>query len=230
MRHNDDQDRVVLEVAERTIGLLVRREAPAATEPRVSRAALDRLAMLLRAELALGDDDESLLLLYARSVAETWLTGHATLLLGTRAAPLLRQRADFLRRSTDPRLAAAIPDPEAVTLLGLARLLDARVYGVVEPPKAYQRHLLSFFDEIDITGAEGTVDALVNRAPPSATGESTGASRIDVIRVSLWVVLFLAHDEFDSVGDRERAQQARELFDQLRDATAGFYERRRKAH
>jgi hypothetical protein len=106
-------------------------------------------------------------------------------------------------------------------------VLDAHVYGVVEPPRAYQRHLLSFFDEIDITGAEGTVDALTHSARPSATGESAGALRRDVVRVSLWVVLFLAHDEFDSVGDRERAQRARDLFDQLREATAGFYERRR---
>jgi hypothetical protein len=227
MRNSDEHARVVEEVAERTIELLEPPITPSAMEPRISRAALDRLAGLLRAELVLRDEDVTLLLLCARSVVETWLTGHATLLLGARATPLVRARADFLRRSTDPRVEAANPDSEGITLLTLARVLDAHVYGVAEPPKAYQRHLLSFFDEIDIAGAEGTVDALTNSARPSATGEFTSAPRRDVIRVSLWVVLFLAHDEFDSVGDRERAQRARDLFDQLRDATVGFYERRR---
>jgi hypothetical protein len=94
------------------------------------------------------------------------------------------------------------------------------VYGAADPPKAFQRHLSSFFTEIDIGAADGTV-AMAAATPPPA--------RSDVLRVSLWVVLFLARYYFDAIGDEELAGRAFGLFQRLRGATDGFYLERARA-
>jgi hypothetical protein len=186
--------------------------------------ALRRVGALLSAELRASADETELLLVCARGVLEAWLTGHAALLLGEEGLRELERRERFLGAVTDPRAAAdldALGRP--VTLLDLARRLDRHVYGVTERPKAFQRHLASFFEEIDIAGAEGTaamLDAFVREAAGGAR------RRADVLRVSLWVGLFLARYYFDATAEPDRASRAYELFQRLRDATDAFYEQR----
>jgi hypothetical protein len=179
-------------------------------------AALARLARLLDMQLAAPRSDDELFALCARAAMETWLTGHAALLLGERGAQLLAERAAHGQPSLDH----------------LARLLDDEMYGESERPKAFRRHLRSFFDEVDITGCEGTTvwlvryldDAAVPRLRTSPLPTSRPA---DFVRVGLWVTLFLAHGYFDAIGDEPAAKGARALFDRFRLATDDFYLRRR---
>jgi hypothetical protein len=218
------QSQTVEELARQTIELLSSsRLSPRPGDVGGAAPALERLATLLHAELQAHDDETELLLLYARTVAETWLTAHVTLLLGQAGIELLRRRRLQLEALTDPRVAG---DPGGgacpVTLLDLARQLDEHVYGAADRPRAFQRHLRSFFEEIDVAGADGSaalLDAQVRERTSAAT-------RADVLRVSLWVVLFVTRYYFDAVSDPERSAQTYALFERLRDATAAFYEER----
>src|SRR5688572_2058300 len=106
----------------------------------VAGPALARLARLLDMQLRAGEGDYELLALCAGAATETWLTGHAVLLLGEVATPLLDQRANG----------------GPVSLAQLARLLDDTMYGESEQPKAFRRHLRSFYEEIDVAGSQGT--------------------------------------------------------------------------
>ncbi len=78
-------------------------------------------------------------------------------------------------------------------------------------------------------GADGTAAMLDAYLERSTDGAATGRERADVLRVSLWVVLFLSRYYFDAVGDTERANQAYGLFRRLREATAGLYQERSRA-
>jgi hypothetical protein len=107
------------------------------------------------------------------------------------------------------------------------------MYGESEKPKAFRRHLRSFFDEIDVGGAEGT-PAWLKRyiddagvAPRVKTSPTMSDAPDDFVRVGLWVTLFLSHDYFAAIGDEVTAKQARALFDRLRAATDEFYSLRR---
>ncbi len=189
-------------------------------------SALQRLGALLNAELRAPPEDDDLRLRYARSVVETWLTGHASLLLGKDGWPVVEHDP------ADPRAAPPLDAPPTVgfaTLLHLARQLDEHVYGVTEPPKAFQRHLRSFFEEIDVRRVDRTRAVVDVRTEPGAGISGSRSARTDVLRVSLWVVLFLSRDYFDALGDVQRATQAYELFRQLRDATAAFYQERSRS-
>ena len=184
----------------------------------VAGSALARLARLLHTQLDASQTDYELFVLCARAALETWLTGHAALLLGESGLQLLDQR---------------MVDGEP-SLEHIATLLDPRMYGESEQPKAFRRHLRSFFDEIDLAGSEGSmvwlaryVDA--DEPPRLRTSPTTSDEPIDFVRVGLWVTLFLAHDYFAAVGDAETAKAARALFDRLRSATDDFYSRRRSA-
>jgi hypothetical protein len=179
-------------------------------------AALSRLARLLDNQLRAGESNYEILALCARASIETWLTGHAALLLGESGMQLLAQRM------TD----AAPP------LEHIAQLLDTVAYGESEQPKAFRRHLRSFFDEVDVAGSEGTMMWLaryVDGDVPARVRVSplTSDEPIDFVRVGLWVTLFLAHDYFAAVGPPEAAKAARALFDRLRGATGEFYARRK---
>lgn len=178
-------------------------------------AALARLARLLQVQLDATVDDYEVLALCARAAIETWLTGHAVVLLGGDAAALLEQRA-----TSD------------VSLDDLARRLDVAMYGESDKPKAFRRHLRSFFDEIDVAGTEGTPRWLERYLDDTVTtsvktSPSVTDSPIDFVRVGLWVTLFLSHDYFAAVDDVVTAKQARALFDRLRAATDDFYSLRR---
>ena len=184
----------------------------------VAGSALARLARLLRTQLDASQMDYELFALCARAAVETWLTGHAALLLGESGLQLLDQR---------------MVDGEP-SLEHIATLLDRAMYGESDQPKAFRRHLRSFFDEIDLAGSEGTmvwlaryVDA--DEPPRLRTSPTTSDEPIDFVRVGLWVTLFLAHDYFAAIGDVETAKAARALFDRLRSATDDFYSRRRSA-
>ena len=182
----------------------------------VAGSALARLSRLLDIQLGADQDEYELLVLCAGAVAETWLTGHAALLLGDEGMKLLDERAI----SGQP------------SLEHLARLLDDTMYGRSEEPKAFRRHLRSFFDEIDIAGAQGTkvwLDRYVDSSARSRIRASPAQSDapVDFVRVGLWVTLFLAHDYFAALGDPATAKAARALFDRLRSATDDFYSRRR---
>ena len=178
-------------------------------------AALARLARLLHVQLDATADDYEVLALCARAAIETWLTGHAAVLLRADAAALLDQRAT-----------------NDVSLEDLARRLDVAMYGESDKPKAFRRHLRSFFDEIDVAGSEGTprwLDRYLDDMPVASVTRSPRATDnpIDFIRVGLWVTLFLSHDYFAAVDDAVTAKQARALFDRLRAATDEFYSLRR---
>jgi hypothetical protein len=183
----------------------------------IGGAALARLARLLQTQLDATPRDYEVFALCARAVIETWLTGHTAVLLGDSGVELLAGRASG-----------------SLTLEDLARRLDVAMYGESEKPKAFRRHLRSFFDEIDVDGTEGTPKWLARyreggtgfgiSSSPSSTDEP-----IDFIRVGLWVTLFLSHDYFAAVDDPVTAKDARALFDRLRAATDDFYYSRRRA-
>jgi hypothetical protein len=183
----------------------------------IGGAALARLARLLQAQLEAAPEEYEVFALCARAVIETWLTGHAAVLLGDPGLDLLTGRATG-----------------ALTLEELARQLDAAMYGESEKPKAFRRHLVSFFDEIDVDGTEGTPKWLA-RYREGGTGlritssPTTTDEPIDFIRVGLWVTLFLSHYYFAAVDDAVTAKDARALFDRLRAATDDFYYSRRRA-
>lgn len=179
-------------------------------------SALARLSRLLDTQLGASEPDYEVLALCARAVVETWLTGHAALLLGETGMQILDQRM------TDGQ----------PSLEHIARMLDDAMYGESEQPKAFRRHLRSFFDEIHVAGTEGTMVWLARYvdggSPPRVTvAPSKSDEPIDFVRVGLWVTLFLAHDYFDATGQIETAKAARALFDRLRSATDDFYSRRR---
>jgi hypothetical protein len=197
-------------------GVTVRSDA--STEPMaVGGAALARLARLLEVQLAAPQPDDEVYALSARAVIETWLTGHAAVLLGDAGLDLLAER-----------------DAGTLTLDELARRLDVTMYGESDKPKAFRRHLASFFDEIDVSGTEGTRTWLARyreaRDPRQiAVGPSMTETPIDFIRVCLWVTLFLSHDYYAAIDDAVNAKAARALFDRLRAATDDFYYTRRRA-
>ena len=185
---------------------------------RVAGSALARLSRLLHMQLGAEQDEYELLVLCGGAVVETWLTGHAALLLGDEGMKLLDERATNGQPSLEH----------------LARRLDDTMYGRSEEPKAFRRHLRSFFEEIDIAGAEGTeiwLDRYVDSSARSRirTSPAESDAPVDFVRVGLWVTLFLAHDYFAAVGDPATANAARALFDRLRTATDDFYSRRKSA-
>jgi hypothetical protein len=189
---------------------------PGVTRQPVAGAALARLSRLLDTQLAAPASDYEVFVLCARAVMETWLTGHASLLLGERGAQLLEERATQGQTSLEY----------------LARLLDEEMYGESPRPKAFRRHLQSFFDEVDISGSEGNTKWLLRylddgAVPLVRTSPRPTDHPADFVRVGLWVTLFLAHGYFDAIGERESAKAARSLFDRLRLATDDFYSRRR---
>ncbi len=201
---------------------------PASMQSRASAAALGRLGGLLELQTTANDPSSELFRVSARVAVQTWMIGHAMLLLGpdidadlerheaaTRAL-LLGWGVDDLHPGDTPGLA------------DLARRLDAHVYGSTEPPRAFQRHLHSFFDEIDITGVEGTRSGLLADHTKPAPGPAP--VRTDYVRVTLWVLLFLAHDHYAAIGAPDQAGEARALFDRLRAATNEFYAARRRPH
>ena len=94
-----------------------------------ARDALVHLASVLHTELTMSVDDDTQLRLCGRDAMETWLIGHASLVLGETS----EQLRDGRRSHED-----------------IARLLDDAIYGQSERPKAFRRHLRSFYDEIDI--------------------------------------------------------------------------------
>jgi len=159
-----------------------------------ARDALVKLASILQAELTTSADEQEQFRLCGRDAMETWLIGHASLLLGETS----QQLRDGHRSHED-----------------IARLLDTAIYGESERPKAFRRHLRSFYDEIDITD--------VRQSAVSANRP------IDFVRVVLWVTLFLCHDYFAAIDEPSTAHEARALFDRLRSATDDFYARRRSA-
>lgn len=220
----------LLAIAQRTADLvrtgtdlLVRPDGGGSRRTFLSGSALARLGRLLVATAA--TEDAAVQDALARAVLETWLTGHASLLLSDEDLELLDRRAavlDHLSGPSQPATAEELVVDSTLTLDGLARRLDLAMYGTAEPPKAFQRHLRSFYDEIDIRGAEGTVA----RWEAEPAGERHWRPR-DLVRVCLWVTLFLAHDHFAADARPEEARQARELFDELRAVTAEFYRERR---
>ena len=191
MGDTETMDETVREIAHSAIALINRtidgNSDATATPHLVAREALAHLARLLVAQLSSPDIDRKAVADSARTAMETWLTGHASLLLGETGAQLLDGHASWEE---------------------IARSLDDEMYGPSERPKAFRRHLHSFFDEVDI-------------ASPTPTERP-----IDVVRVGLWVTLFLAHDYFAAIGEPATAQAARALFDRLRIATDDFYLRR----
>jgi hypothetical protein len=183
----------------------------------IGGAALARLARLLQAQLGATSRDHEVLALCAHAVIETWLTGHAMVLLGEPAVDLVAGRSTG-----------------TLTLEDLARRLDDEMYGASDGPKAFRRHLRSFFDEIDLDGCEGTPRWLARyrddgRTTRVQTSPTPRDEPIDFIRVCLWVTLFLSHYYFAAVGDDATAKEARALFDRLRAATDDFYQSRRRA-
>jgi hypothetical protein len=229
----DRQGQVITSVADATLRLigLVDRDTPGdrgQPQPRwiTSGLALTRLAGLLTAELGTEDDDRELLGLYAGAVMETWLTAHVALLLGQRGEALLQRRARARERLSGPGdLPGPAPSLEGVGLVDMARLLDLEQYGVSEPPKAFQRHLRSFFTEINIRGDDGAWLVDGGSGDVNDVAVASNWTKTDALRVSLWVILFLAHDHFEAAGRNEEAARAYELFQQLRDGTAAFYAR-----
>ena len=222
MNSTEKTDILILAIAQEGVALIdqnvvaPRESAPPTTL--VAGSALARLARLLHTQLDASHTDYELFALCTRAAVETWLTGHAALLLGESGLQLLDQR---------------MVDGEP-SLEHIAALLDRAMYGESEQPKAFRRHLRSFFDEIDLAGSEGTmvwlaryVDA--DEPPRLRTSPTASDEPIDFVRVGLWVTLFLAHDYFAAIGDVETAKAARALFDRLRSATDDFYSRRRSA-
>jgi hypothetical protein len=221
--HADSIERIAREAIVLTSNAhLVEPRALISTDQRSSAAALARLGRLLELQTNADDDATELLGVVARIVVQTWITGHATLLLGPAVADDLDEHERATRALVLGSENEQLPHDSSPSLLAMARRLDAHVYGATDPPRAFQRHVRSFYDEIDITGVEGTRSRF---AEPTGTSP---ASRTDHLRVSLWVVLFLAHDLYAAIGARDEALAARMLFDRLRRATAAFYERLRQ--
>ncbi len=194
----------------------------------VSGDALARLGQLLDLQTRALADNPDALRLVARAVLETWITGHTALLLGAEGIELLERRSRDLHDRTIGPNAMPARDSDVPTLTDLAKLLDSRLYGASDLPRAFQRHVASFYEEIDISGIEGTVSLfsgvidLRGHTAPTPTDD-----HIDHVRVSLWVVLFLAHDHFAAMGATDQARTARTLFDRLRRITDGYYGQRR---
>ena len=193
---------------------------------RVSAAALARLAVLIELQSNADDGADELCCATARIVVQTWIIGHSVLLLGEAG------RAEVERHESATRalVLGSVPGPTesapGPSLLDLARRLDAHVYGAIDPPRAFQRHVRSFYDEIDISGVEGTRSRLL--AASAGPAQVSRPTQVDYVRVGLWVLLFLAHDHYAAVGAIEHARSARALFDRLREATDAFYARRRQ--
>jgi hypothetical protein len=222
MNSTEKTDILIRAIAQEGVALIdrnvvvPRESAPPTTL--VAGSALARLARLLHTQLDASQTDYELFALCARAAVETWLTGHAALLLGESGLQLLDQR---------------MVDGEP-SLEHIAALLDRAMYGESEQPKAFRRHLRSFFDEIDLAGSEGTMVWLAryveaDEPPRLRTSPTASDEPIDFVRVGLWVTLFLAHDYFAAIGDVETAKAARALFDRLRSATDDFYSRRKSA-
>lgn len=194
----------------------------------VSGDALARLAQLLDLQIRVLADYPDALRLVARAVLETWITGHTALVLGADGVELLERRSRDLHRRTFGATAGPASDPDVPTLTDLAKRLDAELYGASDPPRAFQRHVASFYDEIDISGVEGTVSLfssvidLRDNTAPAPTDD-----HVDHVRVSLWVVLFLAHGHLAAIGATDQARTARMLFDRLRRITDDYYAQRR---
>ena len=198
-------DEAVLALAGETVSLLS--ERPPGT-------ALARLGRLLDAQLATAHRE--VFELCSLATLETWLTGHGALILGHDGDALLDARANAIDEDLDPS-----PQPTArTTAAELAAALDLAMYGVSDPPKAFQRHLRSFFDEIDVSGGLGTV-RLLDAAP-------VDDRQPDHVRVCLWVTLFLAHDHYAACERPADAAAARSLFDRFRSATDRWYAERRR--
>ncbi|HUP71804.1 MAG TPA: hypothetical protein VM282_02040 [Acidimicrobiales bacterium] len=221
MSNTEKNEPMVREIAHEAVALIdqnVGTHDSVARWDLVAGSALARLSRLLSLHLGAGEGEYELHALCACATVETWLTGHAALLLGEKGMQLLEERA------TDGQ----------PSLEDLARLLDDTMYGQSEKPKAFRRHLRSFFDEIDIAGSEGSTIWLGRyvddrKSSRMKTSPTTTDEPIDFVRVGLWVTLFLAHDYFATVGDPVTATAARALFDRLRNATDDFYLRRRSA-
>ncbi len=214
-----DQPDPVLGVAADAVRLLAAppspaRDATARPGVRVAGEALHRLGGLLELQLGPLAGSPDGLALVARAVLETWITGHAALVLGEAGEVALRERAAALAASDGTR---------GPSLAALARSLDLAVYGAADPPKAFQRHVRSFFDEVDVAGVEGVITLF---DPPARPVDPPRHE--DFVRVSLWVVLFLAFDHATAVGADDAARRARALFDRLRAATDEFYASRRR--
>ena len=196
----------------------------------VSGDALARLGRLLDLQTRVLADNPDALRLVARAVLETLITGHTALLLGADGIEILERRSRDSHRRTIGPTAGATRDPDVPTLTDIAKRLDSQLYGASDPPRAFQRHVASFYEEIDISGIEGTVslfsgviDLRDNTAPtPTPTDD-----HVDHVRVSLWVVLFLAHGHFAAIGATDQARTARMLFDRLRRITDDYYGQRR---
>lgn len=218
MSNTESIEAVIRAIAHDAIALIDEQVVQAFEPPHeavvMGGAALARLARLLDVQLDATADDYEVLVLCSRSAIETWLTGHAVVLLGADAAPWLDRRATG-----------------DVSLEDLARRLDVVMYGETDKPKAFRRHLRSFFDEIDVAGSEGKRDWLARYVdgaiPRVKTSPAATDAPIDFVRVVLWVTLFLSHDYFAAVGNQVTAKQARALFDRLRAATDDFYSLRR---
>ena len=208
-------------IAHETVSFLATARPDASPAPtpalRCSGAGLARLGRLL--EMQLEVDRADVLVLTGRAVLEAWLGAHAAVLLGDEGVAMMNQRIAARRRDVGldptPGRGAEVP-----SLAELARRLDLALYGVADPPKAFQRHLRSFFDEVDVLAAEGPGHQRGTCAHP-------GGRPDDHVRVSLWVTLFLAHDHFAAVDRPDDARRARSLFDRLRSATDRWYADRR---
>jgi hypothetical protein len=197
MGDTETMDDLVRTLAHDTTALIderVNRSAPGKSSQMVARDALARLGDLLHTELITSERDHELFVRCAHAAMEAWLTGHAALVLGAAGGRLLEGPHSFEH---------------------VAHLLDDATYGASERPKAFRRHLRSFYDEIDVAGVRSL--ALPADRP------------IDFVRVGLWVTLFLCHDYFAAIGDPATAREARALFDRLRGATDEFYAGRRSA-
>ena len=148
----------ILAVATDTIRLLAapptRAGGPTARWLSVSGDALFRLGQLLDLQTRVLAEYPDALRLVARAVLETWITGHTALLLGADGIELLERRSRDLHRRTIGPTAGPVSDPDVPTLTDLAKRLDAELYGASDPPRAFQRHVASFYDEIDIRGVE----------------------------------------------------------------------------
>ena len=147
MSNTESIEAVIREIAYDAVALIDDRVVQPFDPPHESvlmgGAALARLARLVEVQLDATADEYEVLALSARAAIETWLTGHAVVLLGPDAAPWLDRRATG-----------------DVSLEDLARRLDVVMYGESDKPKAFRRHLRSFFDEIDVAGSEGKPDWL----------------------------------------------------------------------
>lgn len=144
MSDTEESTHLVRAIARESVALIDQNVSTAhgsSTATLLAGSALARLARLLDTQLNARVNDYELHALCARASIETWLTGHAALLLGEVGMQIL-----------DQRMADAQPSLEHI-----ARLLDDAVYGESEQPKAFRRHLQGFFEEIDVAGSDGTM-------------------------------------------------------------------------